>query len=118
MWTTVQNDTVSFTVARCSSFYTVNPYWKIGYRTGNADSLTRQPRVATEAGPFGGDGAVVASCHNLVRKNTDPSAHASEVAAIRQVSENAEHVCVWIFHLFPHTVAGLQEARETRPLRI
>ena len=53
-----------------------------------------------DGGPFGAvilgdDDAVVASCHNLVRKNTDPSAHA-EVAAIRQVanSETAEHVCV------------------------
>ncbi|KAG2632607.1 hypothetical protein PVAP13_2NG109446 [Panicum virgatum] len=51
-----------------------------------------------DGGPFGAvilgdDDAVVASCHNLVRKNTDPSAHA-EVAAIRQ------------------------EARESRPLRL
>ncbi|CAN6171531.1 unnamed protein product [Urochloa humidicola] len=40
-----------------------------------------------EGGPFGAvivrDGAVVVSCHNLVLKNTDPSAHA-EVIAIRQ----------------------------------
>ncbi|PUZ69011.1 hypothetical protein GQ55_2G074600 [Panicum hallii var. hallii] len=51
-----------------------------------------------DGGPFGAvilrdDGAVLASRHNLVRKNTDPSAHA-EVAAIRQ------------------------EARKTRPLRL
>ncbi|CAN6213636.1 unnamed protein product [Urochloa humidicola] len=40
-----------------------------------------------EGGPFGAvivrDGAVLVSCHNLVPKNTDPSAHA-EVTAIRQ----------------------------------
>ncbi|RCV10231.1 hypothetical protein SETIT_2G095900v2 [Setaria italica] len=40
-----------------------------------------------DGGPFGAvivrDDAVLVSCHNLVRKNTDPSAHA-EVTAIRQ----------------------------------
>ncbi|CAL5079457.1 unnamed protein product [Urochloa decumbens] len=40
-----------------------------------------------DGGPFGAvivrDGAVAVSCHNLVLKNTDPSAHA-EVTAIRQ----------------------------------
>lgn len=41
-----------------------------------------------DGGPFGAvivrADAVVASCHNLVLKDTDPSAHA-EVTAIRQV---------------------------------
>ncbi|XP_025802623.1 guanosine deaminase-like isoform X2 [Panicum hallii] len=73
-----------------------------------------------DGGPFGAvilrdDGAVLASRHNLVRKNTDPSAHA-EVAAIRQVAEMRSTVA--FFHLFPHTVAGVQEARKTRPLRL
>ncbi|KAK3126749.1 hypothetical protein QOZ80_7AG0561740 [Eleusine coracana subsp. coracana] len=40
-----------------------------------------------DGGPFGAvivrDGEVVISCHNMVRRNTDPSAHA-EVTAIRE----------------------------------
>jgi tRNA(Arg) A34 adenosine deaminase TadA len=43
-------------------------------------------------GPFGAvvvrDGEVVVSCHNMVRRNTDPSAHA-EVTAIREVNKAA-----------------------------
>lgn len=43
-----------------------------------------------DGGPFGAvvvrDGEVVASCHNMVERNTDPSAHA-EVTAIREVDK-------------------------------
>ncbi|GJN25037.1 hypothetical protein PR202_gb12819 [Eleusine coracana subsp. coracana] len=43
-----------------------------------------------DGGPFGAvivrDGEVVISCHNMVRRNTDPSAHA-EVTAIREVNK-------------------------------
>jgi tRNA(Arg) A34 adenosine deaminase TadA len=43
-----------------------------------------------DGGPFGAvvvrDGEVVVSCHNMVRRNTDPSAHA-EVTAIREVNK-------------------------------
>ncbi|CAN6203511.1 unnamed protein product [Urochloa humidicola] len=46
-----------------------------------------------EGGPFGAvivrDGAVVVSCHNLVLKNTDPSAHA-EVTAIRHACKRLQ----------------------------
>lgn len=48
-----------------------------------------------DGGPFGAvivcNDEVVVSCHNMVLKNTDPTAHA-EVAAIREVRLRNHHI--------------------------
>ena len=52
-----------------------------------------------DGGPFGAvivrEGEIVASCHNMVLRNTDPTAHA-EVTAIREVG-------FWIGKWCPYT---------------
>ena len=78
-------------------------------------------------GPFGavivrGDEEVV-SCHNLVLKDTDPSAHA-EVTAIREVKVILRAMPICFTHMTLDlvtslaSISGLQKAREDQPLRL
>lgn len=53
-----------------------------------------------DGGPFGAvvvhNDEVVVSCHNMVLKNTDPTAHA-EVTAIREVRmSSCKHLVTWV----------------------
>lgn len=68
--------------------------FRAGVGDGDDDLMLKAIREAYDGvecgdgGPFGAvvvlNDEIVVSCHNMVRKNTDPTAHA-EVTAIREV---------------------------------
>ena len=64
-----------------------------------------------DGGPFGAvvvcNDEVVVSCHNMVLKHTDPTAHA-EVTAIREVSLKEAFLC-WINNAYPFYLAFHQK---------